>query len=206
MHLLIANNDADGAVLLRCTALTIGFQRPLIGPLNLSLQVGERLLLTGPNGSGKSLLLRALTGSARIFSGQLAIESAALAYLAQEHPRPSPWPLSGHDWFAAMRTKAPTLPAIQALLTQRLDRLSGGQWQLLRLAAVLSSAQDHTGNPMILLDEPSNHLDAQVRATAVQLIRELPLRCTLLLTSHDQEFIRELGWSPTPMEQLLEHA
>ena len=193
-------------MLLRCRALTIGFQRPLIGPLNFSVRVGERLLITGPNGSGKSLLLRALTGNARIFSGQLVTESATLAYLSQEHPRPSPWPLSGHDWFAAMRTQAPTVPAIQALLTQRLDRLSGGQWQLLRLAAVLSSAQDSTGNPLILLDEPSNHLDAQVRATAVQLIRELPRECTLLLTSHDQEFIREIGWSPTPMEQLLEHA
>ena len=194
----------DAVLPLQCTALTAGFERPLLGPLNLELQPGERTLLTGPNGSGKSLLLQVLTGRARVFSGVVSLASPAPSYLAQEHPRPNPWPLNGHDWFAAMQIPTPTAPAVQRLLPQRLDRLSGGQWQLLRLAAVLSSGAQQHWRPLILLDEPSNHLDAEVRATAVQLIREVPASCTMLLTSHDQDFIRELGFPVVALEHLLE--
>lgn len=196
----------DAPCLLQCTALTLGFQRPLLGPLNLRIHTGERRLITGPNGSGKSLLLQALVGRARVFSGDMHLADAALSYLAQEHPRPSPWPLSGHDWFAAMQATAPDLPALQVLLDKRLDRLSGGQWQLLRLAAVLQSALTARRPALILLDEPSNHLDAEVRATAVQLIQRIPATSTLLMTSHDEGFMRALGFTATPMEQLLEPA
>lgn len=193
-------------ILLQCTALTVGFQRPLLGPLTMQVKAGERHLITGPNGSGKSLLLQALVGRAQVFGGQLQLADTALSYLAQEHPRPVPWPLSGHDWFAAMQADPPDLPLIKPLLNKRLDRLSGGQWQLLRLAAVLQSALAGTRQALVLLDEPSNHLDAEVRATAVQLIRDMPASSTLLLTSHDQDFMRALGFSATPMEQLLELA
>lgn len=195
----------DVAAQLQCVGLTIGFDRPLLGPLYLTLQSGERTLLTGPNGSGKSLLLQALIGRARIFSGSMSLAHPALSYLAQEHPRPNPWPLNGHDWLAASQTQAPEMPEVQRLLGQRLDRLSGGQWQLLRLAAVLTSAVQRHERSLILLDEPSNHLDAEVRATAVQLIREVPAACCMLLTSHDQDFIRDLGFPVVALEHLLEH-
>ncbi|TVP91535.1 MAG: ATP-binding cassette domain-containing protein [Pseudomonadaceae bacterium] len=199
-------SKTETPILLQCTALTVGFQRPLLGPLTLRVQAGERHLITGPNGSGKSLLLQALVGRAQVFGGDLRLADTALSYLAQEHPRPMPWPLSGHDWFAAMQATPPDLPLLQPLLNKRLDRLSGGQWQLLRLAAVLQSALSATRPALILLDEPSNHLDAEVRASAVELIRDMPASITLLLTSHDQDFMRALGFTSTPMEQLLESA
>lgn len=199
--LLQPKTEAD---VLRCTDLIIGFEQPLLGPLNLSLLAGERLLITGPNGSGKSLLLLALTGRARVFGGELVV-GKSLAFLAQEHARPAPWPISGFDWFAAMNATPPQMPALQQLLPQRLDRLSGGQWQLLRLAAVLNSALGTDSGALILLDEPSNHLDAAVRSTAVELIRGMPETCTLLLTSHDQDFISALKFGSTPLERLLEH-
>lgn len=192
--------------MLRCVALKIGFERPLLGPLSLTLQSGDRTVITGPNGSGKSLLLQALSGRARVFGGQLSIGPKALSYLAQEHHRPTPWPINGHDWFTAMQARPPGLHALQPLLAQRLDRLSGGQWQLLRLAAVLNSGMEAGAGSLILLDEPSNHLDAQVRSTAVGLIRDMPQSCTMLMTSHDQDFIAALGFDNTPLEQLLEYA
>ncbi|SDU06033.1 ATP-binding cassette domain-containing protein [Halopseudomonas salegens] len=196
----------DSRTLVHCKALTLGFQRPLLGPLNLRVQAGERHLLTGPNGSGKSLLLQALVGRAQVFAGELHLADSALSYLAQEHPRPTPWPLSGRDWFSAMQAPVPDSPLIQPLLNKRLDRLSGGQWQLLRLAAVVQSALSAKRPALVLLDEPSNHLDAEVRATAVQLIHAMPATSTLLLTSHDQQFMAALGFTATPMEQLLESA
>lgn len=190
----------DAPEVLTVRGLQAGFQQPLLGPLDLTVRAGERCVLSGPNGSGKSLLLKALVGRARVFSGHLRL-AAGLAYLAQEHARPSPWPLSGYDWFAAMQAPLPDLALLQPLLARRLDRLSGGQWQLLRLAAVLQSAAAD-GAGLVLLDEPSNHLDARVRGAAADLLLSLPSRVTVLMTSHDQVFIDYLGWPVTSMESL----
>lgn len=192
--------------ILRTCSAWLGFDRPVVGPLSLAIPAGGRWALTGPNGIGKSLLLKAITGQARVHGGRLELAPEAHpSLLAQDHPRPQPWPLSGHDWFRAMGAVVPEHPGIRRLMAQRLDRLSGGQWQLLRLAAALSS---QGGAPpaqrLILLDEPANHLDAEVRADAVELITGLPRETTLLITSHDDDFLRALGLENHPLAEYLD--
>ena len=190
---------ASSLSVLACTAIHVGFDQPLLGPLDLRLVRGQRVALTGPNGAGKSLLLHALIGQARIFSGRVE-RSPGLTWslLAQEHPRPNQWPLSGQDWFRALSARPPANGPVCALLPQRLDRLSGGQWQLLRLAAVL-----HTGADVLLLDEPANHLDAEVRDSALSLLRSLPAEATVLMTSHDTDFLVGTGFPEMPLAALL---
>ncbi|WP_019569436.1 ABC transporter ATP-binding protein [Thioalkalivibrio sp. ALE11] len=186
-----------------------GFDRPVLGPLSLAVPGGARWALTGPNGSGKSLLLKCLTGQARVHGGRLTTAPGTrISLLAQDHPRPYPWPLSGHDWFRAMGTRVPEHPRIRALLRRRLDQLSGGQWQLLRLASVLApveAADRDTSRPhLVLLDEPANHLDAEVRADAVELITALPASATLVMTSHDDELLGALGVERHPLQDYLD--
>ncbi|WP_018873608.1 ABC transporter ATP-binding protein [Thioalkalivibrio sp. ALJ16] len=180
--------------ILDARSVCLGFDRPVLGPLSLAIPQGTRWALTGPNGSGKSLLLKAVTGQARVHRGQLALAPRTrTSLLAQDHARPRLWPLSGADWLHAMGARPPQHQGIQRLLRQRLDQMSGGQWQLLRLAAALSSADtDPPEQRLILLDEPANHLDAAVRADAIELIAALPPGATLLMTSHDDEFLQAL--------------
>lgn len=185
--------------LLSCAGIRVGFDRPLLGPLNLRLGRGERMVLTGPNGAGKSLLLRALIGHARVFAGRIdRAPRVSLCLLAQEHPRPPLWPLTGKDWFRALGARAPAEGPVRALLPRRLDRLSGGQWQLLRLGAVL-----HTSADVLLLDEPANHLDAEVRDTALGLLKSLRSQTTVLMTSHDTDFLAGTGFPQVPLAELL---
>lgn len=180
-------------MLIVCEQLIAGFVEPRLGPVSLQLAAGERRLVTGPNGSGKSLLLKAMLGQARVFSGSIRRDpELAVGYLAQEHSRPALWPLNGRDWFAAMHTHPPSDPWITELLNQRLDRLSGGQWQLLRLAAVAQSAAHEDRPGLLLLDEPSNHLDIGVRERALALLAQVPERVGMLITSHDRAFIEAL--------------
>ncbi len=184
---------------LSCAGIRVGFDRPLLGPLHLRLGRGERMVLTGPNGAGKSLLLRALMGQARVFGGRVdRAPRSTTCLLAQEHPRPALWPLNGRDWFRALGVRAPAEGPVRALLPRRLDRLSGGQWQLLRLAAVL-----HTSADVLLLDEPANHLDAEVRDGALGLLQALPPHTAVLMTSHDNDFLAGTGFPEVPLAELL---
>ncbi|WP_018949300.1 AAA family ATPase [Thioalkalivibrio sp. ALMg11] len=191
--------------ILRFQSARLGFDRPVLGPLTLELPIGSRWALTGPNGIGKSLLLKALTGQARVHHGRLELApQARISLLAQDHPRRQPWPLSGHDWFRAMGAQPPEQARVRALMDRRLDRLSGGQWQLLRLAAALSS---HATRPpaerLVLLDEPANHLDAEVRHDAIELITSLPGGTTLLMTSHDDDFLQAAGVERHPLTEYI---
>jgi len=192
--------------ILRAQSARLGFDHPVLGPLSLEVPVGARWALTGPNGIGKSLLLKAVTGQARVHAGQLQLApTARVSLLAQDHPRRQPWPLSGHDWLRAMGATTPDPSRVQALLGRRLDRLSGGQWQLLRLAAALLSHARHPPHErLILLDEPANHLDAEVRSDAVDLITALPTNVTLVMTSHDDDFLRALGVENHPLTDYLD--
>lgn len=180
-------------MLIECDQVVAGFAGPQLGPVSLHLSTGDRRLVTGPNGSGKSLLLKTILGQTRIFSG--TIDRAAdlvIGHLAQEHGRPAVWPLNGRDWFASMGVRPPDEPWISGLLERRLDRLSGGQWQLLRLAAVVQSVAAGGRPRLLLLDEPSNHLDRQVRARALSLLTQVPSDVGMLITSHDQALIEAL--------------
>jgi ATPase subunit of ABC transporter with duplicated ATPase domains len=192
-------------MMLQLQGAWLGFAQPLLGPLDLCLPKAARWAITGPNGAGKSLLLKALAGQARLHRGVLRLAPQThLRLLAQEHPRPHPWPLSGADWFRIAGSQPPDLAPLQTLLRQRLDRLSGGQWQLLRLAAILAPCPRHPPErQLILLDEPANHLDTEVRGQAIELIRALHPAASLLLTSHDDELLQATGVEIKPLRGFL---
>ncbi|TVP84392.1 MAG: ABC transporter ATP-binding protein [Thioalkalivibrio sp.] len=192
--------------ILSARSALLGFDRPVLGPLSMHVPPGARWALTGPNGAGKSLLLRAITGQARVHAGRLQVAPGVrVSLLAQDHPRRQPLPLSGYDWLRAMGARVTEPSPVSALLDRRLDHLSGGQWQLLRLAAALSSCSGHAPSQrLILLDEPANHLDAEVRDDALVLIRGLPPETTLLITSHDDAFLQAVGVENRPLAEYID--
>lgn len=200
---------ASGSEVVALERATLGVARALVGPLSLRVSAGARLAITGPNGSGKSLLLKAIAGQATLFSGRLrCAPGLTLMLLAQESARREPWPLSGHDWFAAMEVVPPALPRLAALLPRRLDTLSGGQWQLLRLAAALSPppGAGERAPHLVMLDEPANHLDHAVKEAAVELMTALDPGVTLLMTGHDSGMIEACGATALPLEACLDAA
>ncbi len=158
-----------------------GASTPRIGPVSLSVDAGEMVALTGPNGAGKSTLLAAITGRAPILSGTCRLAAGTRVQLVEQAHRPDrDLPVSGHDFLAAAGADPrPPAPLID-WLDRRLDALSGGQRQLLRVWAGLTAPGE-----LVLLDEPSNNLDAAARAQLHRLLRERPPRRGVLLVSHD---------------------
>lgn len=169
-------------------ALTAGWQLPVVGPLSLKVHPGEVLGIKGPNGCGKSTILAAISGAAKVFEGTVALRANSQIVIQTQHQPPLDGiPLTGHELLDLTDSPTEGLPAWLAdRLNLRVDRLSGGQRQYLALWAVLNAPAD-----LILLDEPSNNLDAAGRLHLANAIRQRAQRgAGIILVSHENHLLK----------------
>jgi ATPase subunit of ABC transporter with duplicated ATPase domains len=98
-------------------------------------------------------------------------------------------PLSGRELLALTGATVDGLPPwLAGRIDDRLDRLSGGQRHYLTLWAVLQAPAD-----LVLLDEPTNNLDAAgVGHLAIALRRRADSGIGLVLVSHDHDFVDQV--------------
>ena len=202
--------------LLTAADLVVGYfaaknkPRPVAGPLQLALGPGELVCLLGPNGAGKSTLLRTLAGLQPPLSGQLIIAGESLATLSAperarqlsivltdrldagnltvrelvrlgRHPHTG-WlgGLSAHD--EAQVQAALVATGTAAFAPRPVGELSDGERQKVLLARAL--AQD---TPVVLLDEPTAHLDLPNRVALMRLLHRLARQTgkAILLSTHE---------------------
>ena len=176
--------------LLQLKEAVLGYQRPVIGPLNLTLNLGDRIGIWGPNGCGKSTLLRFFTGKSRLLSGAITLaEGTQIAYQPQHPVRPAELPLTGREYLRLMSADMEGLPArVRPYLDQRIDRLSGGQFQILSTWANLASH-----GQLVLLDEPTNNLDPDAIALLSETICAMPAAHGLIVVSHERDFVASVA-------------
>lgn len=174
------------ATLLAVDGLVAGYDKPVIGPLSFNINPGDIVGLWGANGCGKSTLLRAIAGNARIIEG--SIEHAVglrIAWQVQQPVRLDEMPLNGHDYLRyAQAGSSPPPERMKAWLDRRIDTLSGGQFQLLAVWAVLAGAAD-----LVLLDEPTNNLDPEGQQVLTELLHMDRSQRALLVVSHERGFL-----------------
>lgn len=181
---------------LRASHLRLAYQRRVvIEDASVDLVPGEVLAVVGPNGSGKSTLLRALARLHRPVLGEVTVGDLAsddlspksfarlVTLLAQS--RPVPTGVSVRDivgygrhphrgrWGADSAaepaiTRAMEMTGLTAMADRAADQLSGGELQRVWFATCL--AQD-TG--ILLLDEPTSHLDLRYQVEVLELTRDL---------------------------------
>ncbi|OGX91323.1 ABC transporter ATP-binding protein [Hymenobacter coccineus] len=204
------------APLLTAEDLAVGYflskktPRPVAGPLRLALWPGELVCLLGPNGAGKSTLLRTLAGLQPPLGGRLELGGRPLAAMGAaerarqlsvvltdrvdagnlavrelvrlgRHPHTG-WlgGLSAHD--EARVQAALEATGTEAFADRPVGELSDGERQKVLLARAL--AQD---TPVVLLDEPTAHLDLPNRVALMRLLHQLA-RTTgkaILLSTHE---------------------
>ncbi|MBS1207636.1 MAG: transporter family protein [Proteobacteria bacterium] len=196
--------------------------RSLIADLSLSMNPGERWVLLGPNGAGKSTLLVALAGLLPPNAGSILLHGKPLAgwpgeALARQRawcPQfwLDPFPVSAWETVAcALFALHPehSAPAVEALARHWLSEfdvdhladtdvrmLSGGERQ--RIALATACAQ---GAPLLLLDEPSSHLDWSHQALLQERLKRWSADGGTVLTAvHDLN----LAWTLATHALLLD--
>lgn len=182
---------------LRVEGLHFGYDRaaPVLSGVSLAIRGPERVALEGRNGAGKSTLLGCIAGRLCGQSGALHLGVPA-ALIDQDlsllHPEETV-----RDAFARIDPKA-TENARRAVLARFLFRgaeadrrvatLSGGQRMRAGLAVTLGHSQPRQ---LLLLDEPSNHLDLDAVATLEAALSAYD--GALLVVSHDAAFLERIG-------------
>jgi ATP-binding cassette subfamily C protein CydD len=180
-----------------------GRELPALDGVSLAIEPGELIGVTGASGAGKSTLLRVLTGDLEPSGGSVLLDGSpttdlrrsAITWLGQ---RPYLFPGTLAENIALGRPQAHELEIVHAALAaglgdvlDRLPRslqtpvgergwgLSGGEAHRVALARTFLS---HT--PLLLLDEPTAHLDAASEGEIVAVIRTLAASATTVVASH----------------------
>ncbi|XEU83995.1 ATP-binding cassette domain-containing protein (plasmid) [Tistrella mobilis] len=170
-----------------------GATAPLFDGLSLALARGERVALLGPSGAGKSTLVELIAGERRPDRGRIralphsllgqatdlfADDLAGNLLLAD--------PAATSDRMLAALDRAGLGQLVRdhmAGLGQRLgeggEGLSSGQRRRMALARIFLRDA-----PLLLLDEPTDGLDARTAAEVLTTVKELPQTQTILVVTH----------------------
>jgi iron complex transport system ATP-binding protein len=196
---LYASYEADG-----------GQRRPVLRGVDLSVQAGELVALLGPNGSGKTTLLRAVAGTLRRDAGRVVLFGRDLddwrrvalarrvAVLPQSLVLPDGFRVAelvemgraphATRWFGSSAEDAAAVERALAdadaldLAERHADELSGGERQRVLVAMALAQEPE-----LLLLDEPTLHLDIAHQAALLASVARLQARrrLTVIAVLHD---------------------
>jgi ATP-binding cassette subfamily C protein CydD len=204
---------------IRLTGITVAYPgggRPALIDVDLTIRPGERIVLTGPSGSGKSTLLALLLRFVQPAAGTIAAGGADLAEFGiarwrsqiawvPQRPHLFAGSIAGNITLgrpgaslAAIRRAACQAGAadfIEALpgdygtlLSEGAPQLSSGQRQKIALARAFLRQ-----SPVLLLDEPTAHLDVAAARRIGETIDALPDGRTVVMISHGHTCPQSMG-------------
>ena len=192
---LSPNREAD---ILPITVENLNFSyvanKKVIKNLTFSLNRGEKFLIVGENGAGKSTLLKLLYKILKPDSGIVRIgKKTDLGYYAQEYETLNPnitilenASSVTNIGTSKLRSVLNHFNFVGDKVKQSVKTMSPGERSRLELAKLCLG-----GANVLLLDEPTNHLDVATKKTIAQSFSEYG--GTLIIVSHDLEFLKHLG-------------
>ncbi len=201
--------------LLEVSSLDVDYgQRHVLKSVGFNLEAGSILGLIGPNGAGKSTLIRAISGVIPVRGGQIVVSGRPLGQLTPQNrarwlavvPQARNLPPAFTAWETVALGRTPYLNWLGQISEQDRDcireamirtdtfalaerpvgELSGGEQQRLLLARAIAQAA-----PILLLDEPTTHLDLQHQISILNLLRDLAHRdgLAILVALHDLNLV-----------------
>lgn len=224
-------NPLRGEAILETRELSIGYRSRkrevlVASGLDLSIRPAEVICLLGQNGIGKSTLLRTLSRMQPALSGQILFQGRSIHDISRNElarriglvltERIPDTNLTVYEmvalgrqpytnWIGKMgdEDRARVAEALrdsqlEELANKRCDELSDGQLQRAMICRAI--AQD---TPLILLDEPTAHLDIQHKIESFQLLRELAKKLdrSVLISTHEVQLATQMAdvlWLMSP--------
>ena len=198
--------------LLEVERITFGYERePLLYEVSMQVQAGEMVGLLGPNGSGKTTLLRLLSGVLVPRQGTIYLEGRDLrqwgrrsiaqriALVPQELHMPFAFTVDEMvslgrtpfvytlSWSKTQQdeeivTDAMHITGVDTLAGRIFNELSGGERQRVMIAMALAQQPS-----VLLLDEPTSHLDIKYQIETLELVQRLnqEQHVTIIAAMHD---------------------
>ena len=240
-HTLTKNFTGTGRELLAAQGLIAGYgKNPVLMGIDLAIREGEFIGVAGPNGSGKTTLVRALTGVIHCHQGTVNWQgdllgeddkgslSRSLAVVSQVRGEHIDLPVEDlimlgripyfrrFQWWPTGRDREIVEWAMEATETagfraKNFRNLSGGEQQRVMIATALAQEPE-----LLMLDEPTLHLDISFQVEIFRLLRRLNREggLTVFTILHDLNlasaycdrliYLREGKiWKDGPAEELI---
>ncbi|MBO4532845.1 MAG: ABC-F family ATP-binding cassette domain-containing protein [Treponema sp.] len=198
MHFKFPPAPHAGRLVLRLNGITKSYdgKTNVLDNLDLTLENGQRLVVTGRNGAGKSTLLRIIAEQDSRFTGEIIPGAGVkIGYFSQDNAET----IKGSQTILEyMEENAPLelIPKLRDLLGaflfrnddvyKSLDVLSGGEKSRIALLQLLLRPVN-----LLILDEPTNHLDLHSKDVLLNALRDFG--GTVVFVSHDRGFIQQLA-------------
>ncbi|MFO0977573.1 MAG: ATP-binding cassette domain-containing protein [Planctomycetaceae bacterium] len=199
--------ERSGALVAQLENVSHDFgSKPVIRQFSTTVFRGDKIGIIGPNGAGKSTLLRILLGQLQPSSGKVRLgTNLQIAYFDQlrnqlDDTKTARENISdGTDFLMINGQKRHIMGFLQDFLFSP-DRahtlvgfLSGGERNRLLLAKMMSRPAN-----LLVLDEPTNDLDAETLELLEDVLPQFP--GTVLLVSHDRAFLNNVVTSTIVFE------
>ncbi|MBD3671761.1 MAG: ATP-binding cassette domain-containing protein [Gammaproteobacteria bacterium] len=197
----------SGKIVIEVEGVNFAYEgRPIVRDFSTLIVRGDRIGIVGPNGSGKTTLLKLLLGQLEPQAGTVKLgTNVELAYFDQhravldEEASVADNVAEGKDRLQIGNKTQHVLGYLQEFLftparaRTPVKALSGGERNRLLLARLFTRPFN-----LLVMDEPTNDLDVET----LELLEELLIQYqgTLLLVSHDREFINNVVTSTLVME------
>ena len=177
-----------GQEVLKTNELSIGYNKPLLEPLNILIKQNEKVAILGKNGVGKSTFLKTILGIINPLNGTFKFNpSVDINYFKQEDNYPSITPINYIREFYPLMTDGDIRSVLAKLgikgdlALKSMKELSGGEQTRVRLALMTLKKSN-----LLILDEPTNHLDINTKDALYKAIEEFP--GSVILVSHEKDF------------------
>ena len=178
-----------GRILFETKDLVIGYDEPLSKPLNISMERGQKIVLTGANGIGKTTLLKSILGLIQPLSGSVTQgDYLEIGYFEQEMSGSGDNSCIEEIWqefpgFTQYEVRSALAKC--GLTTKHIESkvkvLSGGEQAKVRLCKLINRNTN-----ILLLDEPTNHLDVDAKDSLKQAL--IDYKGSILMVCHEPEF------------------
>ncbi len=183
-----------GRYIFQTKDLVIGYTEALSSPLNLSMERGQKIVLTGSNGIGKTTLLKSILGLIKPLSGSVELgDYLEIGYFEQEMSGDGNCTCIEELWqefpgFTQYEVRSALAKC--GLTTKHIESmvkvLSGGEQAKVRLCKLINRPTN-----ILLLDEPTNHLDVDAKDELKRALKAY--KGSILMVCHEPEFYEGLA-------------
>lgn len=180
---------------LETTHLEIGYDKPLLSPIDLTIRYGEKIAIRGFNGIGKSTLIKTLLGQIPAINGSVSFpQHTKFNYFSQdltwEQPLQNPLHYMSDKFPKAtikeLRRQLSRAGLPSQLAQEALKSLSGGEQTKVKLAEMMMIKSN-----FLLLDEPTNHIDQATKDNLNAALADF--QGTVLVVSHEADFYEDFA-------------